>query len=274
MVDQRDRTALETFRRLHEGNEVLVLPGVWDVVSARLFAAEGYPALGTTSTGIYWSAGRAGGWDRFLEASGRISETVEIPVSFDIENGFDEKPEVVRERVRQVIDAGACGINLEDGVVDGVLADIAIIEDKLRAIADLCEEIGFPLFVNARTDVYLGGPAELGEAVRRCQHFAELGADCVFVPGLVDAAAIGALVKEVPVPVNIYAIPGVPSVAQLADLGVARLSVGCGPMQALLAQARGIARSLRDNGDYESFVADWMPFEELEALCHESPAKR
>jgi len=262
-----DRKHIERFRRLHQGPEVLVLPGVWDIVSARLFAAEGFPALGTTSAGVCWSVGRGNGWRAFLEASGRIARAVDVPVSFDIENGFDHRPDVVREHVRGVIEAGACGINLEDGFIDGALADAAIMEDKIRGIRDLCEEMNYPLFVNARTDVFLGGPADLGEAVRRGRLYAEVGADSIFVPGLVDATAIQTFVKEVPAPVNIYALPMVPPVTRLAALGVRRLSVGCGPMQSLLAHAQRIARALRDEGNYASFVDDWMPYEEAEAIC-------
>jgi len=234
-----NRKHVERFRRLHQGPEGLVLPGVWDVASARLFVAEGFTALGTTSAGVCWSVGRGNGWRAFLEACGRIARAVDVPVSFDIEDGF----------------------------IDGVLADAAIMEDKIRAIRDLCEEMNYPLFVNARTDVFLGGPADLGEAVRRGRLYAEVGADSIFVPGLVDATAIQTFVKEVPAPVNIYALPNVPPVIRLAALGVRRLSVGCGPMQSLLAHAQRIARALRDEGNYDSFVDDWMPYKEAEAMC-------
>lgn len=264
------RARAESFRRLHEMRELVVLPGVWDLASARIFAAEGYPALGTSSTGICWSVGRSGGWPVFLEASARIVRAVSVPVSLDIEAGFADEPAELRQHVQGVIEVGACGINLEDGLVEGVLADAAVLESKIQAVRELAHELEHPLFINARTDVYLGGPNDLAETVRRGRLYAAAGADGFFAPGVTDAALIATLVKEVPLPLNIYAGPGVPAVAQLAELGVRRLSVGCGPMQALLAQTQGIARSLRKGGRYGSFVDNWMPYADAEALCSDS----
>jgi len=263
-----DATRLtERFRTLHERAEILLLPGVWDVASARIFAAEGFPALGTTSAGICWSVGRQSGWPTFLEASKRIADAVPIPVSFDIESGFADRLEDLEAHVSQVIDAGACGINIEDGFVDGALVDPQRHVERLQAIAALCRRRDYPLFINARTDVFLGGSEDLRDAMNRCHHYVEAGADGVFVPGLNQESDIAVLAKEVAVPVNIYALPGVPPPARLLELGVRRISLGCGPQQSALAQIRAIARSLNERTDYGVFTENWMPYEEVEQLC-------
>ncbi len=257
----------ERFRTLHEGPEILLLPGVWDVVSARIFAAEGFPALGTTSAGICWSVGREHGWPAFLEASKRIADSVPIPVSFDIESGFSDQLEGIVGHVSQVIDAGACGINIEDGFADGTLVDPQRHVERLEAIRTLCKDRDYPLFINARTDVFLGGSEDLGEAIDRCNRYVDAGADGVFVPGLMNGSDIAEIAKEVAVPVNIYALPGVPSPAMLLQMGARRISLGCGPQQSALAHVRSLARSLKDHGDYRAFTDNWMSYEDAEQLC-------
>jgi 2-methylisocitrate lyase-like PEP mutase family enzyme len=268
-------TEAATFRGLHDGPEILVLPGVWDVASARLFAAEGFGALGTTSAGVAWSLGHATGqdvpWPHFLERCSRVARAVDVPVSFDIEAGFADTAEGVCENVREAIEAGACGINLEDGVEGGRLREPELVVDAIRAIRGLCAKLGFPLFVNARTDVYLGGIAEearrLPEAIRRGRLYAQAGADGFFVPGLAEVDAIRSVVAEVPLPLNVYALRGVPAAEGLGELGVRRVSVGCGPLQAVLARTRAIARALRHDGDWSSFTHDWLDYGEAVELC-------
>lgn len=255
---------VDTFFGLHEGTDILLLPGVWDVASARLFTHEGFPALGTTSTGICWSMGRENGWPAFLEASKRIAASVPIPVSFDIEAGFADTPEQVQRHVAQAIDAGACGINIEDGFVGGVLTDPQHHAEKIAAIRELAPPR--TLFVNARTDVFLGGPNDLTDAIKRCRLYVEAGADGVFVPGLTDERDISVLVRDVPAPVNIYALPGVASPSRLQELGVRRISLGCGPQQSVLAHLQHIARALDPQTDYSVFTENWMDFAAAEDL--------
>ena len=255
------------FSQLHASEQILILPGVWDVASARVFGAAGFSALGTTSTGICWSVGRTQGWDHFASATQRIVKSVEIPVTCDIESGFSDTPEGVQNHVRILIEAGASGINLEDGFVGQHLIDTNLHIEKLRAIDELRRDVGYPLFLNARTDVFLGGSNDIAEAVDRCQRYVDAGANCVFVPGISREADIMTLVDEVDAPVNIYAIPGVPSPKRLQDLGVRRISMGCGPQQSILAELRRIANALDMEADYTDFTSAWIPYEEAETLC-------
>lgn len=269
-----DEARSVAFRELHDG-QILVLPGVWDVASARVFAAEGFPALGTTSAGIAWTLGQAVGqdapWPLFLNACRQIASAVAVPVSFDVEAGFGDSAELIRDHVQQAIEAGACGINLEDGLVAGKLRDPRLLEEAIQAIREMCVHIGCSLFLNARTDVYLGGVTDeskqLGEAVRRGRLYAEAGADGFFVPGIVQTDAIESVVSEVPVPLNVYALPGLPAAARLQQLGVRRVSVGCGPLQSVLARTRAIARDLRSSADWGSFTDDWLDYDVSVALC-------
>ncbi|MGH7785360.1 MAG: isocitrate lyase/PEP mutase family protein, partial [Candidatus Binatia bacterium] len=235
-ADQIERAT--TFRALHRRGTPLVLPNAWDGVSARLFAVAGFPALGTTSAGLAWSLGYADGehvpLDLLVDTVARLAALVDVPLTVDIERGYGATPEAVVGLVRRLLAVGAVGINIEDGS-----APPEVLARTIAALRTLDTETGVALFVNARTDVYfrspLSGAARLAEAVRRLRLFADAGADGVFAPGLADLDEIAQLAGAVPLPLNIYAGDGVPAVAALAAAGVARLSVGCGPMQATLA---------------------------------------
>ena len=271
----KDTTHAATFRRLHDGPEILVLPGVWDIPSARVFADAGFAALGTTSSGIAWTAGQAAGqdapWPVFLDACRRIARSVDLPVSFDVESGFGETPDAVGANVREAVEAGAGGINLEDGIADGTLREAEPVEEAIRAIRRTCDETRSDLFVNARTDVYLGGLTEsalqLRETIRRGQRYAEAGADGFFVPGILRADDIRSVVREVPLPLNVYALPDLPGAAELAELGVRRVSLGCGPLQAVLARTRDVAEAVRRDAAWDSFTDDWMSYDDAIRLC-------
>ncbi len=264
----------KSFRALHERNEILVLPGVWDALSARVFAAEGFPAIGTTSSGMAWSMGRTSGqelpWPTFLDACQRVAQSVSIPVSFDIEAGFGTSAEEICANVRNAIEVGACGINLEDGVNEGILQPEGLTVGTIKGIRKMCNEISYPLFINARTDVYLGGMPEgsnrLAETIRRGQLFAEAGADGLFAPGILDSREIQTVVNEVPLPLNVYALPGLPSAGELQDIGVRRVSVGCGPLQSVLTRMRTIAGALKADGDWKGFTNDWVSPNEAASL--------
>jgi 2-methylisocitrate lyase-like PEP mutase family enzyme len=238
-------TPAAEFRRLHQQG-VLVLPNAWDAASARVVEAAGAAAVATTSGGVAWALGRPDGDRLPLEllagAVERIAAAVAVPVSADVESGGPD----VAATVRAVLAAGAVGINVEDGE-----APVEALADRIAAARDAA---GPDLFINARTDVYLrglGDPGDrLAETVRRGEVCAEAGADGLFVPGLVDPAALRALVAEVPLPVNVMAGPGAPSVAELAALGVRRVSVGTGLAEVAYAAADRAARELLGAGTY------------------------
>jgi 2-methylisocitrate lyase-like PEP mutase family enzyme len=234
----------EDLRALHHGPPILVLPNAWDAVSARLFEAQGFRAIGTTSAGVSASLGYPDGGNvparEMVEAVARIVRAVKVPVTADIEHAYGATPSAVSEVVLRVIAAGAVGINIEDCMPGApALEPLTLQADKIASIARAAATAGVRVVINARTDVFLRAFGELdsrlGVAIERGKAFLGAGADCVFVPGVRDRRTIAALVTGMGGPVNILAVKGTPPVAELQSLGVARVSVGSGPMRATLA---------------------------------------
>lgn len=231
----------------------LVLPNAWDPASAVVIEAAGAKAIATTSAGVSWAMGvaDAGGLSRAVavEVVRRIVAAVSVPVTADIEAGYGATPEEVGETVAAVLAAGAVGVNVEDSA-GGVLLEPSVQVERLAAAR---EAGGADFCLNARTDTFLmgsGTPAQrLEEAVARGERYAEAGADGLFVPGLVNPEAIRVLVAG-PLPVNVMAHPGAPSVAELVALGVARISVGSGIAQAAYGVVAAAARELLEAGTY------------------------
>ena len=273
-MDSKADKALR-FRERHRGPGVLVLPNAWDVASARIFEEAGFPAVATTSAGIAFSLGYPDGeriprGEMFARIA-RITRAVQVPVTADIEAGYGPTPEHAATATRELIHAGAVGMNLEDasGDPDQPLIDLAIAVDKIAAVRGVAAELRVPVVVNARTDVYLrrgGDPGtQFSEALRRLIAYRDAGADCVFAPGLKDAETIGRLVKDVQCPLNILAVPGTPPIPELEKLGVARVSLGSGPMRATLGLLRRMAEELKATGTY-SALEEAVPYADVNKL--------
>jgi 2-methylisocitrate lyase-like PEP mutase family enzyme len=274
-LDTQKQKAL-TFRQLHHGPKILLLPNVWDVASARIIEEAGYPAVATTSAGIAFSLGYPDGEkipkEEMFARIARIARAVQLPVSADVEAGYGNRPEDAAATARAVIDAGAVGINLEDGSGNPAnpLVDLSLQLEKIKAVREAAVKTGVLLVVNARTDVYLRGVGSTdddryGLALERVVAFRDAGADCVFVPGLRDPTVIEKLVSEVKCPVNILAQAGYPSIPELEKLGVARVSLGSGTMRAGLGLLRRLAEELKSSGTY-SQLEGAIPGTELNNL--------
>jgi 2-methylisocitrate lyase-like PEP mutase family enzyme len=285
---QEWREKAELLRGFHGGEAVLVLPNAWDGMSARVFEDCGFPAVATTSAGIAYALGYPDGErlgrDEMAEATERIARAVSVPVTADVETGYGDSPEAVAETARAVIRAGAVGLNLEEAAdptppgyaSTGVGDDSPLLElddqlERIRAVVQAAgREAAVPLVVNARTDVYWREVGDLewrfGEAVLRANAFLEAGADCVFVPGVKDPHTIGALAREISGPLNVLAGPRVPSIAELAGLGVRRVSVGSGPARAVMGLLRGIGQELLEGGVYASITENAIPYQEANSL--------
>jgi 2-methylisocitrate lyase-like PEP mutase family enzyme len=263
------------FRQLHRGPGVLILPNAWDVASARIFEEAGFPAIATTSAGIAFSLGYPDGQriprEEMVARIGRITRAVHVPVTADVESGYGSTAEDAARTTRELIQAGVAGMNLEDASDrrDQPLIDLQLAVEKIRAAREAAMQLRAQIVVNARTDVFLlpgGNPdADYSEALRRLVAFREAGADCVFAPGLKDAETIGRLVKAVACPLNILAGPGTPSIPELEKLGVARVSVGSGPMCATLGLLRRVAEELKTSGTY-SAMEGAVPYAEVNKL--------
>lgn len=251
----------QTFRSMHDRANVLVLPNAWDAVTARIFARLGFAAIATTSGGIAWSLGYPDGehapLNEVVAAVERIVRVVDLPVTVDLEAGYGVTPQAVGDAVRAIIDAGAIGLNLEDGLhAPGALRELAAAVERLRAAREAGTAAGVPIVINARTDTYLleygaSGGERFDETVRRGKAYLAAGADCVYPIGLGEPAAIGALVKALDAPINIAARPGVPGVQELARLGVARVSTATRFATLAMSTVEEAARELLKSGRFD-----------------------
>lgn len=252
------------FRSLHVPGDPLLLPNAWDAASARLIEQAGAKAVATTSAGVAWSLGVADGdhlgRDRAAEAVRRVAQTVGVPVTADVESGFGDTPDDVAVTIARIIEAGAVGVNIEDGV-----RDIADQKARLAAARRAADDAGIPLYVNARIDVFLRGGDDLADTLRRASAFLEAGATGIFVPGVTDPGLVAQLVKEIDAPLNVLVGPGAPPVAAFAEAGVARISLGSSVASAAYAVAQAATRELLTDGTYTS-IAGGLSYGELNNL--------
>lgn len=228
----------------HQPGAPLLLPNAWDYASAAALAAEGFPAIGTTSLGVAAAAGLPDGAAATRDATLALARSLgqgSFLFTVDAEGGFSDGPEEVAELARELYDAGAAGINLEDGRPDGTLAPVELHAAKIAAVKAAVPA----LFVNARTDTHwLGRHRE--DTAARLAAYEQAGADGVFVPGLSDPDGIAALTAALLVPLNILYTPTGPTVAELAALGVRRVSLGSLLYRSALAAAVTAATAIRD----------------------------
>lgn len=266
----------DAFRSMHHAPPMLILPNAWDAVTARLFVKAGARAIATTSAGIAATLGYADGQnvprELMVEAFARIARVVDVPVTADIESGYADSSKGVGESIRAVIKAGAVGVNLEDSTGDPSQPLFALEQqiERIQAAREAADNADVPVVINVRTDVYLANVGDVasrfGETLRRLNAYREAGADCLFVPGVTDMPTLTQLVHSVPGPLNVLVGPGMPSVADLQRIGIARLSVGSGIMRATLAVARDAAEELLQKGTYSTFLDRNIPYNEVNEL--------
>jgi 2-methylisocitrate lyase-like PEP mutase family enzyme len=266
----------DAFRSMHHAPPLLILPNAWDAVTARLFVKAGARAIATTSAGIAATLGYADGQhvprELMVEAIARIARVVDVPVTADIESGYADSSKGVGESIRAVIKAGAVGVNLEDSTGDPSQPLFALEQqiERIQAAREAADNADVPVVINARTDVYLANVGDvasrLAETLRRLNAYREAGADCLFVPGVTDTPTLTQLVHSVPGPLNVLAGPGMPLVADLQRVGIARLSVGSAIMRATLALARDAADELLQKGTYNTFLDRNIPYNEVNEL--------
>ncbi len=257
-MNQYDKGA--AFRELHRSDGVFIMPNAWDAGSACLLAASGFPALGTTSAGIAFSKGlpdskMALSLDAALEVTSEIACAVNLPVSADSENGYGHDPEIVAETIARFAQAGVVGASIEDHASDygKDLYELELGVERIKAARAAADALDFPLTLTARAECYLVGHENaFAESVKRVNAYREAGADCLYVPGVRDAETIGNLVREVDGPLNVVmGLSGKPmSVAQLADLGVKRVSIGGSLARATMGLIRRSAQEIFEKGTF------------------------
>lgn len=279
-MDQRSKA--DALRALHVPGRPLVLLNAWDAGSAAVIARAGAPAIATTSAGAANALGYPDGQlvtrEQMLSTVAPIARAVNLPVTADMEAGYGDDPEDAEATARGVVEAGAVGLNLEDtaGSGDDQLLPIDRFVAKIAAVRAAAAETGVPLVLNARTDVFIGqvgDPAtRLARAVERGRAYLEAGADCVFVPAVAAAGQIAALVEQIGGPVSVLAVQGSPTLSELSDLGVARISVGSGPYRAALALAQAMAEEAYGTGLLDTMLAAQVSFADAQGLFDREPA--
>jgi 2-methylisocitrate lyase-like PEP mutase family enzyme len=266
-MDQRAKA--ELFRTLHSGPEILVLPNAWDAISARIVEAEGFPAAATGSAGVAAVLGYADGEriprNEMMFMVARIAAAVQVPLTADVEAGYGDPAGTARE----VIAAGAVGMNLED-MIHRELVPLKEQLAGIRAVKGAADASRVPLVLNARTDIFLAKHGDeatrFDRAVERLNAFFEAGADCLFAPGVADAETIGRLVDAVKGPLNILATIGTPSIPDLKRLGVKRVSLGSGTQRVTLGSLQRFARRIRDEGTLTPLATEAVSYVEIQKL--------
>jgi 2-methylisocitrate lyase-like PEP mutase family enzyme len=247
--------AVRAFHALHQSG-LLILPNAWDAGSARIIEHAGAKAIATSSAAVAWSHGYPDGeaipQEALLATVRAIARVVNVPVSADIEAGYAPDAEAAGDFAARVVDAGAVGVNVEDGA-----GSPDLLAAKIERIKKAAAKAGLDLWVNARVDVYLRrlkeGAAAYEETVARARRYREAGANSIFVPAAAEEALIGRLVRDVVLPLNILAWPGVPPADELRELGVRRLSAGSGIAKALINKTHAMTQAFLADGRSEPF---------------------
>ncbi|MGH6893389.1 MAG: isocitrate lyase/PEP mutase family protein [Dongiaceae bacterium] len=257
------------FHRLHDGPDPLLLTNAWDAGSARLMESLGAKAVATTSAGVAWTHGYPDGdvlpVRLLVSTVATIARAIRVPLTVDVEGGYADDPASVEEIIAKLVEAGTVGINIEDGTGAPDLLCLKIERAKRAG-----RHFGVDLFVNARTDVYLRGLAPEGarvaEALSRAKLYRDAGASGIFVPGVIDHTEIRAIASGIDLPLNLLAWPGLPPAAELARLGVRRLSAGSGISQALWGRAAELAADFLKHGKSELLGDGAMSYGDINAL--------
>lgn len=276
-MNREQHIRAERFHQLHAAAEPLALVNAWDAASARIVENAGAQAIATTSAGMAWALGYPDGErmpvEELLAACRRICQVVTIPVSVDIERGFGLDAKDTGGLVGALIQLGVVGINIEDGTLPGTrqLAPSDTLVERIACARAVADHHGLPLFINARIDAYLAEDvpveARFEETQRRALAYVDAGADGIFVPGLSDPREIVRLAQRLTVPLNVYAgYPGAPTAADLRELGVRRISLGCGPMQSVMAHLARIATEAHADGRYDAMGASMLTVSEANGL--------
>jgi 2-methylisocitrate lyase-like PEP mutase family enzyme len=249
-----------SFAHLHQSG-CFVIPNPWDLGSAHYLQSLGFKALASTSAGFAWSQGRRDGAvtrERVLEHLAELVAATDVPVNADFENGFAHEPADVADSVRAAVAAGVAGLSIEDSSAHGgPLYQLDVAVERIRAARHAIDQAGGDTVLVGRAECFLVGRPDLQETIARLQAYADAGADCLYAPGLRTREQIGAVVQAVaPRPVNVMAgFPGSLSVAELAALGVRRISVGGALARAAWSGFMRAARQIAEQGRFDELAS-------------------
>lgn len=250
--------------RLHDQHDILLLPNAWDAGSAALCARNGFPAIATTSGGMAWSLGYGDGEQapqaEVLAAVTRIVRVVDVPVTVDLETGYGQTPGDVATTIRGLLATGAVGVNLEDGMPGhGPLRPIDAAAARIRAAREAAQAASVPLVINARIDAWMQPMADprdrLAGAIVRARAYLAAGADCIYPLGLSDPDTLRAFIQAVDAPVNVAAGAGMPSLTELAELGVARVTMATRLATMALGAVQNALHQVRASGGFDALAS-------------------
>ncbi len=261
------------FRALHERDGAFIIPNPWDAGTARLLAGLGFEALATTSAGYAFSVGQRDntiGRDEILAHVRAIASATDLPVSADLENGYGDDPETAAETIRLAAAAGAVGGSIEDSTNrpgGEPIYERRLAVERVRAAAAAARSLPFPFTLTARAENYLVGRPDLEDTIERLQAYQEAGADVLYAPGLTSQDDIAAVVRAVDRPVNVVmGLQGCQlSLAELAAIGVKRVSVGSALTRAALGAFLRAAREMREHGTF-TFADEAVSYGEISGM--------
>ena len=269
------------FHHLHYAGSLLVLPNIWDSLGALLLADVGYPAIATASAAIAFANGYSDGekipFKELLSLLKKITACVALPVSADIESGYAKNDEQLQQNIKALITAGIVGINIED--TDNETDKLLSIEKqshKIKLIRTVADEMNMPIFINARTDVYLHpedfitAEEKLTETIKRGLAYKEAGADGFYPITVIDENHIKEIMTQVKLPVNLLTMPGLPGLKRLNDLGVARVSLGPGFLKIAVKAMRELAIQLKQYDGLPTITSNEIKTDYLERLVADS----
>ena len=269
------------FQALHERPGCFVIPNSWDIGTTRLLTSLGFEAIGTTSAGLAFSLGRRDGEgaisrDEVLANARAIVAATHLPVSGDLENCFDQRPEGVAETIKLAAEVGLVSGLIEDdtGTPATPIYDLELAVERVRAAVESARGLPFPFLVTARAENFLYGRPDLNDTIRRLQAFQDVGADVLYAPGLRSREDISTVVRSIDRPLNVVmGLKGVTlSIPELAEIGVKRVSLGSALNRAALGGFLRAAREIREHGSF-SFTEDAISFDELNEMFSVQPEK-
>jgi 2-methylisocitrate lyase-like PEP mutase family enzyme len=253
---RRQEARAAAFRALHEG-EPFVIPNPWDAGSARVFAALGFEALATTSSGLAFTLGRLDGGATLDEVAVHVAALVAatgLPVSADLENGYGPEPRAAAEAIVRVAEAGAVGGSIEDYDPAGSLYERAHAVERVAAAVEAARRLGFPFALTARAENHIRGNPDLDDTIARLQAFEAVGADVLYAPGLRTVDEIRTVCDAVSKPVNVLALPAL-TLGEIFGAGAQRVSVGGGLAWVAAKAMADAAAAIRDRGDLSPLAA-------------------
>jgi 2-methylisocitrate lyase-like PEP mutase family enzyme len=274
MKTELQKKNAENFLSLHKSKKILLLPNIWDPIGARILETKGFPAVATASAAISSSLGYKDGekikFTTHLEIIRRIADSVQIPVTADIESGYFSDLYGLKENINMLIDTGTVGINLEDKTgVEGKLRSIDEQCDRIEAVRETAESRGIHLVINARTDCFLSKEnkpiEELNvEAVKRANQYIKSGADCIYPVGVLDLETVKILRKEIKSPINILGSAKSVPLKILWEIGINRVSFGPFIFRSLLKKFADIVDEIKTLGNYDSFGKNSFTFDDIQ----------